>query len=252
MIDPALRADLEARRSGEQLPQPALPLPPLDPAVDYSRSAYLARDRARRLAAGLRPAPEPRGYDLPFYTAPDGYCRLCGEPTIRPRYRWHEGCLAEYEPVASQASLRRAVWERDRGQCAECPDDASLLPRFSEYRFPCGADTLAIGATCPETWRARIRGEEHACGPPIVVGWECDHVVPVEDGGEHCLANVQTLCIPHHRRKSALEAAARAARRRELAARLAVAQGRTAQLGRTCSQGEGDAPMPTNGQAVRP
>lgn len=45
--------------------------------------------------------------------------------------------------------------------------------------------------------------------------WECDHRVPLEDGGPHELGNLQVLCVPCHRHKTAREATARASRRRE-------------------------------------
>ena len=37
--------------------------------------------------------------------------------------------------------------------------------------------------------------------------WELDHVVPLIDGGGHEPSNLQTLCVPCHREKSARELA---------------------------------------------
>ena len=48
--------------------------------------------------------------------------------------------------------------------------------------------------------------------------WEVDHIVPLVDGGSHDLDNLQTLCSPCHRAKTAAEATERAAREREAAA----------------------------------
>ena len=40
--------------------------------------------------------------------------------------------------------------------------------------------------------------------------WECDHVIPSTDGGADALDNLQTLCQPCHRNKTARENSARA------------------------------------------
>jgi 5-methylcytosine-specific restriction endonuclease McrA len=43
--------------------------------------------------------------------------------------------------------------------------------------------------------------------------WDIDHIVPVRDGGEHSIANVQTLCRrPCHLSKTNAERRARKAR----------------------------------------
>jgi hypothetical protein len=51
-------------------------------------------------------------------------------------------------------------------------------------------------------------------------GWDrppraaVDHVVPLIDGGDKTLENLQLLCVPCHKVKTAREARVRAARRR--------------------------------------
>jgi len=45
--------------------------------------------------------------------------------------------------------------------------------------------------------------------------WELDHKVPLIDGGTHDLSNLQTLCVPCHRKKSALEQRERVDRGRQ-------------------------------------
>ena len=42
--------------------------------------------------------------------------------------------------------------------------------------------------------------------------WEVDHIVPLVDGGSHEMANLQSLCTPCHKRKTAAEATERALR----------------------------------------
>jgi 5-methylcytosine-specific restriction endonuclease McrA len=62
-------------------------------------------------------------------------------------------------------------------------------------------DARYAGPYCRAVWT-----ERHA--------WELDHIVPLADGGTHELANMQTLCRPCHRAKTAREAAERARRRK--------------------------------------
>jgi hypothetical protein len=45
--------------------------------------------------------------------------------------------------------------------------------------------------------------------------WELDHKIPLIDGGTHDLSNLQTLCAPCHRKKSAREHSERALRTRQ-------------------------------------
>ena len=45
--------------------------------------------------------------------------------------------------------------------------------------------------------------------------WELDHIVPLVDGGSHDPSNLQTLCTPCHKNKTAQEARQRAAQRGE-------------------------------------
>jgi 5-methylcytosine-specific restriction endonuclease McrA len=46
--------------------------------------------------------------------------------------------------------------------------------------------------------------------------WELDHVTPLIDGGSHDFKNLQTLCTPCHKHKTAKEARNRAAQRQQL------------------------------------
>jgi hypothetical protein len=45
--------------------------------------------------------------------------------------------------------------------------------------------------------------------------WELDHIVPLVDGGSHEPSNLQTLCTPCHKKKTAQEARERAAHRNQ-------------------------------------
>jgi len=75
----------------------------------------------------------------------------------------------------------------------------------------CGLDTLAL--------KRRMKGRgmwAKLCEKKFVRRrslWELDHIIPLIDGGGHELSNLQTLCVPCHREKTARESRERAARR---------------------------------------
>jgi 5-methylcytosine-specific restriction endonuclease McrA len=187
--------------------------------------AYVDRKRKRQELRGKLPAdailrelhPEERGR-----------CKWCGEAIYRRdkagrivvdrRRMWHEGrevdpraepeprCVQEYQRQAF--TFRDQVWARDGGVCAGCGLDLKQAieehkaqrPRWEEYER---GDSWDGGYwAVQQEWVARR---------PT---WEADHVVPLEDGGEHLLANAQLLCSPCHRSKTGAENSARARRRR--------------------------------------
>jgi 5-methylcytosine-specific restriction endonuclease McrA len=93
-------------------------------------------------------------------------------------------------------AARRRVRSRDRGVCAACGTDTYALRRL--IRGP------------GSTRKLRALGYR-----PRKSLWELDHVVPLIEGGGHEPSNLQTLCAPCHKRKTAREAAARRAARAE-------------------------------------
>jgi 5-methylcytosine-specific restriction protein A len=65
-----------------------------------------------------------------------------------------------------------------------------------------------------QVW-VRDQGKCQKCGVEDP-RWECDHVVPVAEGGGSCgLENLRTLCRPHHRQETAALAKRRAEARKE-------------------------------------
>lgn len=140
---------------------------------------------------------------IPFTDAPRGSCRWCGkvilhdsgekkgEPNLRRR--WHPTCVDTYN-ATDPRELRRRARRRDRGVCAVCRLDTYALKR--RLKGP--------------GMRARLRERGFVPGRSL---WELDHIVPLIEGGGHELANLQTLCVPCHRAKSAQETRARACAR---------------------------------------
>ncbi len=136
---------------------------------------------------------------IPFTDAPRGTCRWCGEPILRETgtkkgernnlRRWHPTCVDTYNE-SDPREARRSVRKRDRGRCATC-----------------GLDTYAL--------RRKLKGRgshrklRELGFKPRMSLWELDHIVPLIDGGGHEAANLQTLCTPCHKTKTAREALAR-------------------------------------------
>jgi 5-methylcytosine-specific restriction protein A len=157
---------------------------------------------AKKLAAGRR-----RRLAIPHSAAPRGVCRWCGLPILRPdgrpdrRRRWHPACVETYK-LCWPGHARVRVKERDHGICAGCGlDTVTRRLRRSRPITPGPDDPRYAGPYCRAVW-----SERHA--------WELDHIVALADGGTHELANMQTLCRPCHRDKTAREAGQRAQRRR--------------------------------------
>lgn len=150
---------------------------PLDPAVDYSRPGSRQRAPVR------------------YWSAPAGYCRWCGRATATLRLRWHGQCVDEYK-AHFPASQRQRVWAAALGECQTC---GRFCPRRETIR---PIDLLAFRRLNLPTSLAFYRA------------WESDHLVPLADGGANDDQNLQLLCQPCHRDKTAAEATARAAQRR--------------------------------------
>jgi 5-methylcytosine-specific restriction protein A len=58
----------------------------------------------------------------------------------------------------------------------------------------------------------RARGRCQICTRKLMGGdkWECDHIVPLADGGENREGNLQVACASCHRRKTSAENSERA------------------------------------------
>jgi hypothetical protein len=108
-----------------------------------------------------------RGADIPFWRAPEGYCRWCGEDIgarlrngdVDTRARWHGACVTAYQAYFPGVQRER-IWQREL--------------------------------------------------------WAVDHITPLWDGGANEDPNLQLLCDPCHKVKTAAEAALRAEKRRSL------------------------------------
>jgi 5-methylcytosine-specific restriction endonuclease McrA len=112
--------------------------------------------------------------------------------------------VTEWTVRRSPAAVRDAVFDRDKGVCAECGTDttAEIRERIE-----------ARGALWHDHW-----GKGAA--------WDADHIVPVwKGGGLAGLDGYQTLCRECHRTKTAAEAAERASAKRTPTEQLGLALG---------------------------
>lgn len=141
--------------------------------------------------------------DLP--PVPKKHCRWCGEPCPGKRRNWcSQVCVDEYMIRSSPSAVSRAIWARDRGVCALCGLDTSLLRSETRRYFKLLRD-------------CHIHGTPNRQGPWKTHGrlWEADHVIPVIEGGGCCgLDGYRTLCLPCHRRETAALATRRAEKRK--------------------------------------
>jgi 5-methylcytosine-specific restriction endonuclease McrA len=138
--------------------------------------------------------------EIRFSDAPRGECRWCGDAIlylegskqgeVDRRRRWHPECVDIYN-ASDPREARRTVRKRDRGVCAECRLDTNALRRQVKGR-------------------GRTKALREKGFVPRRSLWELDHIIPLIDGGGHDLENLQTLCTPCHKKKTAEEASHRA------------------------------------------
>jgi 5-methylcytosine-specific restriction endonuclease McrA len=123
----------------------------------------------------------------------------------------------EYQIRSSTSYARQKVHERDGGVCASCGRDTDA---FRQLRARVRGEWFGYHENphIRAFWRNLKDALERRLVQAGVVRsswadhvWEMDHIAPVDTGGGACgLENLQTLCVPCHRRKTALQARAKA------------------------------------------
>lgn len=119
-----------------------------------------------------------RRVPLPFDDAIRGICRWCGNwisdenGVINKRRRWHEQCVKEYTDKKYPHNIIRKKFDH---KCALC-----------------GIDERDVHCPSADKW--------------CISAMDVDHIIPLIDGGSHELDNLQLLCRPCHRKKTAKEA----------------------------------------------
>lgn len=128
-------------------------------------------------------------------------CRWCGVEVPKGRVSWcGDACVDEFVIRRGDGRAADRVFKRDKGVCALCGVDTELLRRSKLHKF---------GSS--ESWD-ELAAAGYNRGQRL---WNMDHVKPVVEGGGACgLDNLRTLCVPCHKRETAVLAARRARRAR--------------------------------------
>lgn len=131
-------------------------------------------------------------------------CRLCRKALTGRQRSWcSKKCYFEAWNEAqirrgSSKEIRKALIKRDNEICAYCRVDCKLIKRIFDHAGK------SIGNY---TWKDRSLHPHfmilrHFGFKPFSHSWEADHIIEVRDGGDHLLENLQTLCIPCHKKKT--------------------------------------------------
>lgn len=129
------------------------------------------------------------------------------------------------------ASVRKAVFERDRGICALCGLDAEALRR----------ELTDLPVNERQAREKTLRWPKHRLD-----FWDADHITPVAENGHPAMDNLRTLCLTCHRKVTASFMASRPHR---VVARSAVSQ-RTTPAGRLLPGEDGSWWMATGSQII--
>ncbi len=130
-----------------------------------------------------------------------GFCKWCEKEVPKGRRAWcSDECCDESSIRTDPAFARSRVFERDHGVCVTCGIDTELLKKMADHvqrMFLRVFPGRGIG------WSGR-RGFLRGLGFTRDPLWECDHIVPVVEGGGECgLENLRTLCVPCHNTQTA-------------------------------------------------
>jgi hypothetical protein len=103
---------------------------------------------------------------------PPGNCRWCGDDVHKKngkldlKSNWHKACRNEMELVYDDALMRKHIWKRDKGVCAECQTKCGwkgwevhyvdLPSDFPEELDPWKPDN--IETLCWKCWKAENGG----------------------------------------------------------------------------------------------
>jgi 5-methylcytosine-specific restriction endonuclease McrA len=137
-----------------------------------------------RRTPGIFSSPPPRDKDA------KKLCRNCHGPLKRKgQHNCSPACSEAWAIKTTPALMRRAIFERDHGVCANCR--VNTQTQKEEYvRLKYRDEKDAFLKMAGVSW-TRSYGD----------WWDADHILPVIEGGGECgLENMRTLCIPCHKK----------------------------------------------------
>jgi 5-methylcytosine-specific restriction endonuclease McrA len=114
-------------------------------------------------------------------------CRWCGTAVPKGRRTFcSETCVHDWKLRTNPGYLREKVFERDKGVCAQCGADTTVLRKdMRKLDFAARRKFL-------KDW-GLSEGSRKSM-------WDADHIMPVAEGGGQCdLSNMRTLCLRCHK-----------------------------------------------------
>lgn len=139
-------------------------------------------------------------------------CRWCQAEVPKGRRTYcGDNCVHEWRIRSDPVYARSLVFRRDQGVCAACGTDCEkTLHTLSKLRgvlhkpLLSGQERLQsdlnLAAMLKELQLRGFRVSESTRFSLPASLWDCDHIIPVAEGGGECgLENLRTLCHPCHR-----------------------------------------------------
>lgn len=144
-------------------------------------------------------------------------CTWCKSEVKPPRRSWcSQKCVDEYKDLNDWNWILRKVFERDKGVCVACGCDTEKLRRVltTAFRRVKEYEIETFYRKYVTLPYVRSDLEKRMGFKPAQSYWECDHVLERVRGGTNEMSNLQSLCVPCHKRKTARLAGERALERR--------------------------------------
>ena len=145
-------------------------------------------------------------------------CRYCSNEVPKGcRSYCSEACVTQWKILTNPGFVRKLVYRRDCGICARCGIHCDQQkPIFREaLRYylllarwlycPTGQESLKIRAKAQTEGEKEFRTQTGWPSDFVRSWWEAHHIHAVVEGGGGCgLDNYETICVPCHKKETAL------------------------------------------------
>lgn len=132
-------------------------------------------------------------------------CRFCKKEVSPPKRTFCSAeCVHEHKIRTQPSYMRKCVFKRDRGVCIKCGCDTMKLQKVLAHAKEKCKTTPEFAAVLDMVGISLFRGFKIKLKSRKGYLWDADHIISVIEGGGECgLDNIQTLCIPCHKEKTA-------------------------------------------------